>query len=223
MPDLKRLKGYAKFISITIAIQIAFEGLNGLSQVASFVAGPAPSGEPETWPVTFIVIGAAQLLFGLPPLVLLFVNAFAVCQWMYRCYLNLEAVKTPGLKDKATMAAAYWFVPLVNIIKPYYVTKEIFIASDSADTEAIRKDLRKAAVPGYLPLWWTCWVGQGLIGQLSYHWAKSEGKLSVPSNYVDLVNAIANLLSVVAGILLIKIVKEITARQQAKIPELNQL
>lgn len=220
MTDLKRLAGYAKFISVTILIQICVEGLNSLVQVGSFMMGPAPA-DPKDWSMGMIILGAAQMILAIPGIVLFLINAFAVCQWMYRCYLNLEAVQTPGLKHKAIFAAGYWFVPLVNLIKPYYVMKEIFIASSASDTETERKDLRKAKAPGYLTLWWTCWVGQGLLGQVVFHAMNRPDAMQ--NNYLDLVSAFSNCLSVVAGVFLIKIVKEITARQEDKIPELKRL
>lgn len=220
MADLKRLAGYAKFISVTVLLQICVEGLNSLVQIASFGLGPAPA-DPKDWSTPVIILGATQLILAIPGILLLIINAFAVCQWMYRCYLNLETVNTAGLKIKAIFAAGYWFVPLVNWIKPYYVMKEIFIASSSEDTELERKDLRKAKAPTYLTVWWVCWLGQGLLGQFVYH-AMNRPE-NAQNNYFELVSAMANVLSVIAGIFLIKIVKEITARQEAKIPELKKL
>src|SRR5688572_9717366 len=55
--------------------------------------------------------------------------------WMRRSYINLKALGVRGLEYSPGWAVGCWFIPFVNLVRPYTIMKEIWTRSDP-DLEA---------------------------------------------------------------------------------------
>jgi hypothetical protein len=105
----------------------------------------------------FFALGA-----GLHALVALFtVVTFLV--WFYRAHQNLLAFRPEPLENSAADAVWSFFIPFVNLVKPYSVMREIWVESDPA--------LPPFAVPAYteapasrlVSAWWALFIARGVI------------------------------------------------------------
>lgn len=213
--QLKKLSFLARAIQITLIIGIVFDVLFGITNVMNLLIGPAP-GDAETWDMIHV---AAALLTGgvaIISLVVFLVNAVLIMQWMYRAYLNLEFINTPGLTTKASWAILFWFVPIANLFKPYQVMKEIWQASDpQSDGQGFSASLKPPRIFG---LWWAFWIVNGVIGQITFRL-----EMAKETTMSDAISVIGQAASVIGALLLIQVIKQTTARQEAKIPELKSL
>ena len=76
--------------------------------------------------------------------------------WFYRAYSNLPALGTAQPRFSPGWAVGYWFVPVLNLVRPCEAMLELASGSDPGRTPDGRKE-------GYRPRWnlliWIWWVG----------------------------------------------------------------
>lgn len=154
---------------------------------------------------------------GLMSLVIYIVNVVVILQWMFRGFLNLQFVDAP-LRHKPVWAIFYWFVPFVNLVKPYQLMKELWTLSGKSGTDSSGNVIYDKP-PGLFPLWWTCWLTCNFLGTFVFRMANAAGM----EGLVEGLSLLSNLLSIVAALVLRTLILQITARQQEKIPELASL
>jgi hypothetical protein len=112
-----------------------------------------------------------QQVIGILQVVLYFLTAVFFGRWIYRAQHNVRALGAAGLAVSPGWAVGYFFVPVVNLWKPYQAMKELWRASkDPAAWQGV-------SVASILPLWWTLWLGSNVLGQVSFRLAMSADTL----------------------------------------------
>lgn len=94
-------------------------------------------------------------------------NVIAVTMWMYRANANIWAMGTMGVEYTPGWTAGYWFIPFVNLVRPYQAMKEIYQAS-AADSETAVQGVawKNLSVPTYVGGWWAAWIIGNIFSQL---------------------------------------------------------
>jgi hypothetical protein len=101
---------------------------------------------------------AREQMVGIVSLVLYLVTALVFCRWVHRAHANLDALGAEGLEFTPGWAVGFFFVPVMNLWKPYEAMKDLWAASH--DPERWR-----ALSPGDLvSVWWFLWVVGNLAG-----------------------------------------------------------
>jgi Domain of unknown function (DUF4328) len=120
--------------------------------------------------------------------------------WFYRAYKNL---KTLGIALKSTprRVIVNFFIPIINFWKPYFATMEIWNNSDSSTLLATEQEGRHSRGSVIVKLWWIT----TLIG-IFLTILESVGFV--------ITYALGNMVSIIAAILQIFMVKEISLRQE---------
>lgn len=88
-------------------------------------------------------------------------TALLILRWIYRSFLNAASLQVKAMRFSATSAVLWFFVPLVNLWKPFQAMKELW---------TLAKDCGGAASEngsGYLPLWWALWILAGVLATWS--------------------------------------------------------
>ena len=129
------------------------------------------------------------------------ITAVLFLMWIYYTHRNLPALGARELKYSPGWAVAYFFIPILNLFRPYQVVKEIWKASDPNVNVADGSSWQNASTSPVIGWWWAIWLISELVMWETDH------------EWVLMVDAI---LYVVDAILLILIVKEIDVRQEAK-------
>lgn len=175
-------------------------------------AGPLPESGDGTPVQIFATLGDGVL--SLISVVTLLVNGIMLFIWLRRAYGNLMVGGVPGLKYTPFWCIAYWFVPFVNLVRPYQVVSEIWRASAAETPDASWRDAKPPKMFGW---WWAMWILCSFAGNAAGRlaWAGQD----VASNYASLIDAPT---TVAAGLLLMKIVRDINHRQLHKFPELRE-
>lgn len=77
-------------------------------------------------------------------------------QWFRRAYYNLHQVSN-NLSHSEGWAAGAWFVPFMNLGRPYNIMREMMTVSENllAKANLIQKDSRRVRSVG---IWWTLWI-----------------------------------------------------------------
>ena len=88
---------------------------------------------------------------------LLVVTALAFVLWTYAARSNLRALGARRLDYTTAWSVAGWWVPGLNVVRPYQVLREIWKASDP--NTADRFAWKQLRTPALLVFWWTTFVG----------------------------------------------------------------
>lgn len=71
--------------------------------------------------------------------------------WFYRSHKNLQSFNTMGLKYSPGWAVGSWFIPILNLFRPFQITHEIWTASDPEASTVSWKQGKYSLVT---ILWW---------------------------------------------------------------------
>jgi len=152
-----------------------------------------PTAEEEA---TLLRIG----LIGILNAVISVAGGIYFLWWFYRAYKNL---KTLGIALKSTpkRVIVNFFIPIINFWRPYFAAMEIWNNSDPSTLLATEQEARHSRGSVIVKLWWIT----TLLGIF----------LTVLESVVFVITyALGNMVSIIAAILQIFMVKEISLRQE---------
>jgi hypothetical protein len=152
-----------------------------------------PTAEEEA---TLLRIG----LIGILNAVISVAGGIYFLWWFYRAYKNL---KTLGIALKSTpkRVIVNFFIPIINFWRPYFAAMEIWNNSDPSTLLATEQEARHSRGSVIVKLWWIT----TLIGIF----------LTVLESVGFVITyALGNMVSIIAAILQIFMVKEISLRQE---------
>ena len=170
----------------------------------------------------FVSLGEAessdnrQGTIGMIQLVLVVGTAVLFVTWMYRSHSNLRAFNTRGLQYSPGWAIGGWFVPFLNLWRPYQVMCEIWKASSPNSRDGDDEAWRRESTSALLGWWWAAWILSGIVG-----WVLLRTFFSDPED-LEMLQArsigylVGDGIDIVAAILAILIVSRITGRQEEK-------
>jgi hypothetical protein len=144
-------------------------------------------------------------LAGIIQVLALVVVGFIVLKWFYRVNLNAKVLK-PAKQVSPAWSVGWFFVPFASLVMPFRGLREAWqISTDPEKPNAV-------GVPPLLRWWWGAWLIANIVGNVSFRLSTSfktvGGQLA--SDITGVIMAMFNLLS---AVLLIRIVRELTARQ----------
>jgi len=149
-------------------------------------------------------------LLGVIQIPLPIATGVAWLMWQHRAQANLHAAGIGGLKFTPGWAVGYWFVPIVNLVRPYQSVKELWSASDpGAPDEADWQKVSGAARVGW---WWLVLLASNLAG-VGAPWEIAT--IDDARRWLT-VTVVGEALSIAAAALAISIVMQIQQRQQRK-------
>jgi hypothetical protein len=215
--SLKQIKGLSTTVVVLLSIQIVFIGaeafalLRRISLLNRFQSGDFSS--------TSQVSGADAAVDTTSGIVgVLFITTIVFwCVWQHHAQYNARQFAAgPPLQFTPGWAVGWWFIPIANLWKPFQAVRELWKASHGGDAWRV---LRTWPTIGW---WWGIWIASNI----HVWWGSNGGSMSfgttpngTPVTPADVVahdswELVSNLLTVVAAILAISIVRAITDLQQ---------
>lgn len=126
------------------------------------------------------------------------------CMWTYRANRNAAALAGRPLTHSPAWSVGYYFVPVVNLFRPYQAMKEIWGASG----------VRRVST-NLLTVWWTLWIvaefGNRLLNRLNFK-AETAGDLR-GCTFLEIALGFVNVPLCITAIL---VVRRLYAMQQEK-------
>ena len=127
-------------------------------------------------------------------------GAIAFCMWLHRVVRQLNGIGidvgvTPG------WAVGYWFVPFINLVKPYRIVRTIVASLD--EVLLSRLALRS---------WWAAWILANVLDNASARSATFSA-----------IDVMGGLVGAIAAFLCVRIVRSIQAHLEVKRGELSRL
>jgi hypothetical protein len=151
-------------------------------------------------------IGALQVVVWL-------ITAVLFLRWMHRAHRNLPALGARQLQYSPGWAVGGFFVPFLCLVRPFQVMREIWKASDPAVLDgAAWHDTDTSPLVGW---WWALFLTAGFVthfvGRMAAGGSHAEAFLTMSWWLVA-----ANVLSALAAVLAMQVVRTIDRRQREK-------
>ena len=105
---------------------------------------------------------ARQGLIGLAQIVISIVSGILILRWIHRANWNARALGARNMDFTPGWSIGWYFVPFMNLWKPYMAMKEIWRAS------ARPGGWQGQIVPNLLGLWWFFWIVSSVLGNASF-------------------------------------------------------
>jgi len=156
--------------------------------------------------VGFAVIGIGLLMFLVHiPTVVMF------CVWLFRMGKNARALGARHMNYSAGWAVGSFFIPILNLFRPFQAVREIEQASDP---HAGPTDWHRVQPSGRVGLWWTFWLLSNFMAQVVTRMSwNSDPQIAHASSLVGLFEAG---ITTVAAIMAIRVVRHLHALQEEK-------
>lgn len=130
-----------------------------------------------------------QQIVGILYLAVFVATGFVFLKWIYRCNANCHGFGAQGMKFTPGWSIGYYFIPFLNLYKPYQSMKEIWKVSTNPS------DWNNAEGASLLGIWWALWLISGFAGHISFRMAlqadsisalQSSTGASIVSEFIDI-------------------------------------
>lgn len=155
-------------------------------------------------------------LVGIATIVVLVVTAVLFIRWLAQARRNAEALGGRGMVHAPAWAVWGWFVPILNLFRPYEVVGEIWRASEPGPDR--RSHPLAESTPPFMRAWWAAWLIGGFLSQLAFRMHMRLSELSGLAAFMaaEWVLLAATLASLAAAVLATRLVRELDQRQRAR-------
>lgn len=106
--------------------------------------------------------GQAEATLLIVQFLLFIVAALVALRWIYLANANARARGAQDMMVSPGWAVGWFFVPLMNLVMPYMMMRELWKAS------ARPGDWQMEPAPPVILLWWILWVAAGVTGMLGF-------------------------------------------------------
>lgn len=138
--------------------------------------------------------------------------------WLFRIYKNLGPLKADYLEHSPGWAVGYWFIPILNLFKPYQIVQEAWRESDPDFDPELNFLSRHSGTNPMILGWWLLYI----VSNISVRVADAIfDKTSM--GYFALSMMITGFLVATAAFLAITVVRDITRRQEERAKKLSTL
>jgi hypothetical protein len=137
--------------------------------------------------------------------------AVTLMVWVYRSDALARVLGSTEMAHKPAGSVAWFFVPLANVIKPYFVMKEIYLGTVRPKTYDLKRDEPPGL--GILRVWWLIWVGDKVFQATTSLFTSRGTGLQAALDKTHILAA-STVLSILATGLLLLVVKEFARVQQ---------
>jgi heme/copper-type cytochrome/quinol oxidase subunit 2 len=121
--------------------------------------------------------------------------------WFYRAYKNLHALGIQTLNHSAGWAIGAWFVPFLNLGRPYMIMREIWEETQEQGLEKNEKFMvSPSTIVGW---WWGFWLANNIVSNISNRLSTRADSISQLITYTqfeifsDVVNTVAMILTLI--------------------------
>ncbi len=203
----QRAKNAILLLGIVIAVEIlAF--LSGYFQL--ILLQSVASGDNVTIE-TAELNDLRELIMAILSLIVLVISGITFIMWFRRAYFNLHLFVS-YLKYDEGWASGSWFVPFINLYRPYKIMKELFV-----ETKLIllknNIELKANLSSLIVEFWWIFWILSGLFGQIIYRVLSNTDNLETIIT-VSKFDLGLNIFTIISALIAIKVVKDYAINEQ---------
>lgn len=146
-----------------------------------------------------------ERVVGVIYLLVFIISGVTFIQWFRRAYFNLHQ-RIDHLAHSEGWAAGAWFVPILNLFRPFQIMKELYEETIEFLSGHEYRD-KGALSTSILGVWWAAWVINSIIGQFVFR-ASSGAKEISDFQTITMASIAGNIVGLIAGFLAIKVIKD---------------
>jgi hypothetical protein len=143
------------------------------------------------------------------------ISAVLFLMWLHRAYRNLPALGARPLETTPGWAVGYFFIPFVNLIKPFHVVREIWNKSDPEAQSYEGFGSYSMGTPAIIGWWWAFWIIANISARIIDRITGNAETISEMITATRL-GIVADVLLVIAAVLAVLVIRGIDERQEAK-------
>jgi len=201
-PNEQRAKNAIILIWIVMALEIvnlfsSYMQYDLLQNIANgnYVSDEATEANDTREAVVGIIYFIAYLISGI-----------TFIMWFRRAYFNLHQ-KVRSLSFTEGWAAGCWFVPVLNLLRPYQIMKEIYVETKKLfTTRGLSEKVDYSA--SYLGWWWTLWIISGFIGQIILRFALNSDDTADNLITTTVAQMFLGILGIPLAFITVKVIKD---------------
>jgi Protein kinase domain/Domain of unknown function (DUF4328) len=202
-------------VAMLLALASAFANL-GDTWIVGLLEGQAPQPGPASG--LALGVGIVQALWFL-------VSATLFLAWFRRAYANLVPLGARGLRYRHWWTLGAWILPVFSLFRPKQLLNDIWRASDPDLPSDMGDDWHWRPVTPLLGWWWAAFLASILVRSITteaVHAAASVMTLGLLPSQLDRfqasadVQVLADLLTVLAGVLALGVLRRTTRRQEQR-------
>lgn len=195
---------YLLYACLAVDVIAIGSGLAQRSLLSRVAAGEQLSNEAaEANDGRQSAIGSLQVLA-------LVVTGIVWLRWLHRAYSNLALVGTKKSQYTPGWAVGYWFIPFINLVRPYQIVVELWLRSEHANVAESIKDLPR---PSIVSWWWGAYLVSGFSGRAFATLARNATSIDELLQVTNLGVGV-DVIGVVSALLAIAVVRGVDQRQQ---------
>jgi hypothetical protein len=134
------------------------------------------------------------------------ISMITFIMWFRRAYYNLHQ-KVKYLSFSEGWAAGSWFVPIVNLYRPYQIMEELYVKTKKLLKTNGFSD-RINYTTNYLNWWWTLWIITAVAGNIILKYALKYADTIDELIIITVGQMILSILEVPLAIITVKIIKD---------------
>ena len=146
--------------------------------------------------------------------------------WVHRVHRNLPALVAGPLRFTPGWAVGYYFIPIINLFRPYQAMTEAYNASragvdGSAAATSTGWDARPTGT-SLIGWWWATWIVSNVIDRVAFRMATRAGDdpdQQAAALWAEMTSAAV---SIVAAVLLVRLIRRVTELQARSVSSLQQ-
>lgn len=199
-PNRQRAKNAITLIWIVLALEIV-SLISGYLQY-DLLQTPANGGEITMEAAT--ANDNREKIVGAVYLIVLIISAVTFIQWFRRAYFNLHT-RVNHLSHSDGWAAGSWFVPVINLYRPYQIMKELY--QETKKLLLTKLNINEKLSTSSLVWWWTLWIISIVMGQFLLRYgrnAESIDELTIST----VVSMMGNILGIPLALFAVKVIKD---------------
>jgi hypothetical protein len=157
-------------------------------------------GEVLTLLIRIVLMGVALL------------SALFFLIWIYRAHKNLRALGATDLSYSPAWAVGGFFVPILNIVRPYQVMSEIWKASAYRARRSRGPSWIYESTPIFVTAWWGLWLFSGFLDFITATMIFGAGRGNAAS--VSRYRILSYVANIACAALATAVVLKISAKQE---------
>ena len=145
---------------------------------------------------------------------ILITGALSFLDWLYQARINLRALGVRRLRYTRGWALGAFLVPILNLVRPYQVVREVWKASDPSTSDPF--EWKRTRTPWILSLWWACFVTYVTLEMLTVGMTAAAGSETDKLQLARAVGTAADVCAAASAGLAYFIVARVTDAQRRK-------
>jgi hypothetical protein len=152
-----------------------------------------------------------EQIVGIVYMCVYIISIITFIKWFRRAYYNLH-LKVTYLSHTEGWAAGAWFIPILNLYRPYQIMKELYqVSKNILNNRGLITNSMSST--GSLGLWWTLWLASSFLGQIDFRYTLRAETLDQLINST-IMSMVGNIISIPLCLITIKVISDYSHLEQ---------